>query len=213
MTAAATRPLNRLVHAGWGQLARVYDFAPVQRVMYRPPQDEIIARLAVHGARRVADVGCGTGILATRIRNDLRVDEVYGFDAAAGMLRKARARTDRVLWRQRPAEDLGLPDGALDAVVSTHAFPFFNHEPAVAEFRRVLRPGGLLAMVVFNPDGPLTTPMQPALVRGAAYWPTPEEMRTLLEGNGFEVIEQRRVRRPLFGAALVRDVVTVARRR
>ncbi|MEU8898182.1 methyltransferase domain-containing protein [Nocardia sp. NPDC048505] len=210
---ASTRPLNRFVHRGWGRVARVYDFPPVQRLMYRPPQDEIIARLAVHGGRRVADVGCGTGILASRIRADLPVETVYGFDAAAGMLRRARARTDRVLWRQRPAEDLGLAEGELDAVVSTHAFPFFNHGPAVAEFHRVLRPRGLLALVVFNPEGPLTGVLQPALMREAMYWPSPGEMRTMLADSGFEVVEQRRVRRPLFGTSLVRDVVTVAERR
>ncbi|WP_433598042.1 class I SAM-dependent methyltransferase [Nocardia sp. CA-135953] len=206
-----TRALNGLVTHGWNRAARLYNFPMLQRVAYRPPQDEIIAQLRIGRPRRIADIGCGTGILAARIERELRPDVVYGCDASVRMLRQARSRSDRVKWRNRRAEDLGLPDAAVEAVVSTHAFHFFDHAAALAEFHRVLAPGGWLAIVINNPRSRWAMALQPPAVRGLAYFPPPEVMRSLVQAAGFTVLEQRPVHRPLPNS-LVPDVLTVARR-
>src|SRR5258708_30446452 len=65
---------------------------------------------------------------------------------ADGMLTQARARSDRVHWLRGPAEQLPFDDGALDAVVTTSAFHFFNQPAALREFHRVLASGGLVAV-------------------------------------------------------------------
>ena len=57
------------------------------------------------------------------------------------MLNQARARSDRVRWLKGPAEQLPFDDAALDAVVTTSAFHFFDQPAALAEFHRVLHPG------------------------------------------------------------------------
>lgn len=46
----------------------------------------MIAELHSDGSRRVADIACGTGILADRIERELHPDEVYGVDMSEGML-------------------------------------------------------------------------------------------------------------------------------
>ncbi|MEV5832052.1 methyltransferase domain-containing protein [Nocardia sp. NPDC052112] len=208
---APTRALNGLVTHGWNRAAQLYNFPILQHLAYRPPQDEIIAQLRISQARRIADVGCGTGILAARIERELRPEVVYGCDASVGMLKRAQSRSDRVRWRNRQAEDLGLPDGAVDAVVSTHAFHFFDHAAALAEFHRVLVPGGLLAIVINNPRSRWAMALQRPAVRGLAYFPSPEQMRSLVGAAELTVVEQRPVRRPLPNS-LVPDVLTVARR-
>ena len=60
-----------------------------------------------------------------------------------GMLKQAKARSTAVQWLTGPAEQLPFDDGALDAVVTTSAFHFFDQPVALREFHRVLRPGGL----------------------------------------------------------------------
>ncbi|WP_433632759.1 hypothetical protein [Nocardia sp. CA-120079] len=87
----------------------------------------------------------------------------------------------------------------------------FDHAAALAEFHRVLVPGGLLAIVINNPRSRWAMALQPPAVRGLAYFPPPEEMRSLVEATGFIVVEQRPVHRPLPNS-LVPDVLTVARR-
>jgi len=71
-------------------------------------------------ARRVADIACGTGILADRIARQLRPDEIYGVDMSDGMLAQARARSSKVQWREGPAEHLPFEDGTLDAFGPDH---------------------------------------------------------------------------------------------
>ncbi|MFI6172927.1 class I SAM-dependent methyltransferase [Nocardia sp. NPDC051052] len=211
MSHAPTRTFNSLVTHGWNRLARVYNIPLMQRVAYRPPQDEIIGQLRQHDIRRIADVGCGTGILASRIQQDLKPDSVYGCDASVGMLRQAKARSSSVNWVNRRAEDLGLPDAAVDAVVSTHAFHFFDHPAALAEFHRILSPGGLLAIVLINPRHRFAQLLQPTSLQNVAHFPSPDAMRSLVEAAGFRITEQRAVHRPL-PAPFVPDVLTVARR-
>lgn len=103
MTAPSRRAFNDAVTRLWGFLAPAYDLPFLQRWVYRPPHDEVIAQLRAHQARKIADIACGTGILSDRIARELQPDEIYGVDMSDGMLAQARARTDRVQWlRGRP---------------------------------------------------------------------------------------------------------------
>jgi predicted TPR repeat methyltransferase len=64
----------------------------LQQWEYPPAQKEVIAALTARGARQVADIACGTGILADRITRELHREEVYGVDMSGGMRAQARAR-------------------------------------------------------------------------------------------------------------------------
>lgn len=70
------------------------------------------------------------------------------------MLNQARAKSDRVQWLRGPAEQLPFDDGALDAVVTTSAFHFFDQPAALREFHRVLAPGGLVAVSALSTRQP-----------------------------------------------------------
>lgn len=201
------RRFNDAVTRFWTWAAPHYDLPFLQESVYRPPQDAVIAQLRLHGARRIADIACGTGILAARIQQELDSDEVHGVDMSDGMLEQAQARSSAVHWHKAPAERLPLADGSLDAVVSTSAFHFFDQPAAMREFHRVLNPGGLVAVATISPPLPkllrtMTGPTSPA------HNPSPDEMRTLFTEAGLRVIGQRRPDRPLWTRA-VWDLITV----
>jgi ubiquinone/menaquinone biosynthesis C-methylase UbiE len=205
--AAQRRGFNDVITRFWGIAAPAYNSPFLQKWVYRPAHDEVVAQLRAHSSARIADIACGTGILADRIERDLHPAAVYGVDMSEGMLNQARARSTDVQWLRGPAEQLPFDDGALDAVVTTSAFHFFDQPAALREFHRVLSPGGLVAISTLSArqpllQGPATSRWKPA------HHPSSAEMRRLFEGAGFTVAEQHRVRRPLLTRA-ISDLITV----
>ena len=205
---APRRPFNEAVTRFWSFAAPAYDVQYLQQLVYRPAQDELIAALRAHAPARVADIACGTGILADRIERELAPEAVYGVDMSQGMLAQARERSSRVQWLTGPAEQLPFDDGALDAVVTSSAFHFFNQPAAVREFYRVLAPGGLAAVTAMSPRLPDPLHRLSGLRWNPAQQPTPSEMRTLFTDAGFTVADQHRVARPAW-TLIVSDLITV----
>lgn len=202
---APRRVLNDAVTGMWSVLSPGYDLPFLQQWIYRPPHDEVIAQLRAHGARRIADIACGTGILSDRIERELHPEQISGVDMSDGMLSQARAKSSLVQWLRGPAEQLPFDDDSLDAVVTTSAFHFFDQPAALREFHRVLAPGGLVAVATLS--------ARQSVLQIPSRWkpqhnPTPNEMRTLFENAGFTVTDQHRVRRPVWTRALS-DLITV----
>jgi ubiquinone/menaquinone biosynthesis C-methylase UbiE len=207
MTTPRRRGLNSAVTRLWSFLAPAYDLPVLQQWVYRPPHDEVIAQLRDHGSRRIADIACGTGILSDRIERELQPDEIYGVDMSDGMLEKARTRSNRVKWLRGPAEQLPFDEGALDAVVTTSAFHFFDQPAALREFHRVLAPGGLVAVSALSARQPLL--QAPSAHRWKPqHNASPTEMRALFESAGFAVSDQHRIPRPVW-TRIVSDLITV----
>jgi ubiquinone/menaquinone biosynthesis C-methylase UbiE len=194
--------------AAFNRIARFYDADILQRVVYKPNHDAVVSELRRAGARRVLDVGCGTGILTGRIWRDLQPEVIYGCDPSPGMLDQARQRSRHVHWLQGSAEQIPLDDGTLDAIVTTEAFQFFDQAAALDEFARLLEPGGIVVIAMLIAP----TPAVGILTRLApARWPTRDQLRAMLSEADFEVRRQRPVR-PLMGP-LSPGFATVAVRR
>ena len=87
------RGFNDAVTRFWGVAAPAYNLPFLQQWVYRPAHDEVVAQLRDHKSARVADIACGTGILADRIERELHPAEVYGVDMSEGMLKAARSRS------------------------------------------------------------------------------------------------------------------------
>lgn len=208
MTSTRRRGLNTAVTRFWSFAAPVYDQQLLQRWVYRPAQDEVVDQLRTRGSQRVADVACGTGILAGRIQQELQPDEVYGVDMSEGMLAQAKARAPGVQWLTGPAEQLPFADSALDAVVTTSAFHFFDQRAALDEFNRVLAPGGMVAVTVISPAYLRPLDKLTVNVSNPAHTPSPPAMREMFEAAGFAISDQHRVRRPAWTRP-VADVITV----
>ncbi|WP_331762626.1 class I SAM-dependent methyltransferase (plasmid) [Streptomyces sp. NBC_01420] len=102
--------------------------------------------------RRILDAGCGSGPLSGALRE--RGAVVSGFDASAGMLELARRRLGDGADLQ--VADLGGPlpysDDTFDDVVASLVLHYLEDwGPALAELRRVLKPGGRLIASVDHP--------------------------------------------------------------
>jgi ubiquinone/menaquinone biosynthesis C-methylase UbiE len=114
----------------------------------------IIGMLNLQDNDRVLDAGCGggffTGLLAERVPRG----QVIGLDASPAFLDAAQSRLQleladgRVRLVQGDVNDLPFEDGGVDCVFSVHSMQSYPSIPTVlAEFRRTLRPGGLLAIL------------------------------------------------------------------
>jgi SAM-dependent methyltransferase len=102
---------------------------------------------------RVLDVGCGTGSLTFSLPGLANVSAVTGVDLTPGFLDFARARgTDpRITFRQGDARALPFDGNSFDrafAMLVLHFIP--DAARAVAEMRRVVRPGGTVAAAVWD---------------------------------------------------------------
>ncbi|MEW2461172.1 class I SAM-dependent methyltransferase [Microbacterium sp. K41] len=98
------------------------------------------------GARRIADVGAGTGKL-TRALVAGEGTEVVAVDPDPAMLAALRDAVPGVPTFVGTAERLPLPDASVDAVVLGQAWHWVDPVVASAEIGRVVRPGGVLGLV------------------------------------------------------------------
>ena len=107
----------------------------------------------------VADLGCGTGYVGSSLLG--RVARLISVDSSEGMLAEARARLERVAGGRRGTElefrsggldDLPLADAEVDGTVAALVLHHLAEpDAALAEMRRVLRPGGTAVVLELAP--------------------------------------------------------------
>lgn len=113
-------------------------------------------RLGLNTGTRLLDVGCGSGQLALIAARAGAV--VTGCDISTNWLEKARTRAAaeglEISFDEGDAESLPYEDAQFDAVVSLVGAMFAPQPDLVAsELTRVCRPGGIIAMANWTPDG------------------------------------------------------------
>jgi 2-polyprenyl-3-methyl-5-hydroxy-6-metoxy-1,4-benzoquinol methylase len=118
--------------------------------------EEFFQRLGINPGMRLLDVACGSGQLALIAAR--AGAKVYGCDIAANWIEKAQARASAegldARFEVGDAEDLPYRDAEFDAVVSVVGAMFAPRPDVVAaELTRVCRPGGMIAMVNWTPQG------------------------------------------------------------
>ncbi len=132
-----------------GDAASVYDefFVPALFQEWAP---RVASAARLEPGQRVLDVACGTGVLAREAARRVGAASVSGLDCNPAMLAVAARAAPDIDWQPGRAEELPFAAGAFDAVVSQFGLMFFD-DPAAAlgEMRRVLRPGGALAVAVW----------------------------------------------------------------
>jgi len=93
------------------------------------------------------DVGCGSGQLSVALA--ARFGHVIATDPAQAQLDHAE-RDPRVEYHCAPAEASGLPEAGVDLAVAAQAAHWFDWPRFVLEVGRVVRPGGLIALVTYD---------------------------------------------------------------
>ena len=136
-------------------------WAPVLAPQATALLDDLDAAVAA-GARRILDIGTGTGTLAIAAIRRWPTVEVVGIDVSAEMARAAEGEANRELSpaeRARfeavvaPADRLPFPERSFDLAMSSFVLQLVpNRFRALREARRVLRPGGTLAYVTWLVD-------------------------------------------------------------
>ncbi len=107
--------------------------------------EEAVRWLVGDEPRDVVDLGAGTGKLARAlVALGHRVTAVEPLDEMRAELHAAVPDARALAGR---AEAMPLPDASADVVASAQAFHWFDHDAALPEIARVLRPGGSLALV------------------------------------------------------------------
>ena len=137
--------------AAWGERARSFGAVASEYTSLRPGYPDEVVAFAVGGRAahlrrlRVLDLAAGTGLLTAPIA--AAGHDVVAVEPAAGMRAELTARLPGVAALEGTAESLPLPDADVDVITAGQAAHWFDPEPAAAEFRRVLRPGGAVAFV------------------------------------------------------------------
>lgn len=152
-----------------------------------------LARMPVEAGETVLDLGCGSGYAGRALRETNDAGRVYGLDAAPAMAYNARSYTDdpRVTFVVGDFEHLPFDDDAVDHVFSMEAF-YYAPDPheALAELRRVLRPGGTFYCAVNFFEESVHTHHWPDLVGvEMTRWSAPE-YREAFRSAGFHVAAQ-----------------------
>ncbi len=109
--------------------------------------DALLRHLGIGPGRRVLDLAAGTGKL-TRLLAGTGAD-VVAVEPVEGMREQLAQAVPEVEALDGTAEAIPLPDASVDAVTVAQAFHWFRFDESLAEIRRVLRPGGGLA-ILFN---------------------------------------------------------------
>lgn len=151
----ADRPADAvkdLVRQHWNRRAATFDDEP-EHAMHSEAQRErwldVLAEWTGDPPRRTLDVGCGTGTISVLLA-DLGHD-VVGVDAAPAMVERARRKAGEaghaIPLCLGDATGLGLVDDAVEQVVERHLlWTLPDPGAAVAEWRRVVEPGGRIVL-------------------------------------------------------------------
>jgi SAM-dependent methyltransferase len=115
----------------------------------QPVYERVFAEAGVGAGTKLLDVGCGPGLAAHLAAK--RGAQVSGLDAAEASLDIARERTPAGDFRAGELEDLPWPDNTFDVVTGFNAFQYATDlVNALREARRVARPEGRVAMVIWG---------------------------------------------------------------
>lgn len=137
--------------AGIDALTGVYDIGVRLTMREKRWRPLIVAEVAAIDPDVVVDIGCGTGTLTIAVAERLPAARVVGIDGDTKVLDLARRKqgSERIEWVEGLADELPFADGEVDAVMTTlvfHHLPLAIKKAALAEARRVLRPGGRLVV-------------------------------------------------------------------
>ena len=139
---------------------------PIRNVLLRSTVAWLWSAACAPPLGRVLEIGCGQGEGVREIARRFHPDTIDAFDLDAEQVARARARLDGYPVRLSvgDAERIEADDGSYDAVFE---LAIFHHIPdwrrALAEVRRVLRPGGLFLFEElsreFFSDMPVVSPL------------------------------------------------------
>ena len=165
------------------------DFGQIARHTAKSAE-EFVERLNIQPGMQVLDVACGTGNLAIPAAHKGAI--VHGADIATNLIEQARLRAASesvpAEFREGDAEELPYPDASFDLVMTMFGAMFAPRPDRVAaELTRVCRPGGVVAMANWTPEGLVGE----FFLIGARYVTPPEGIPAPVLWGNEEIVRQR----------------------
>lgn len=135
---------------------------------------QVLATSGPEQVRDILDIGCSVGVSTLALHRYYQQKQGYpvrtvGLDLSPYMLAVAQTRDinhEISQWLHARAEDTKLPDNSFDLVTLqfvTHELPDYASKAIFAEAKRLLRPGGAIAIVDNNPRSPVIQNLPPVL--------------------------------------------------
>jgi ubiquinone/menaquinone biosynthesis C-methylase UbiE len=118
----------------------------------------LIQFVGVKDGERILDVGCGTGSLTFALAKAAKLAAISAIDYSPVYVAHARSRNSdpRIVIDQGDATQLGFADASFDRAIAMLVLHFVSQpERAVAEMKRVVRPGGVVGAAVWDAFGGL----------------------------------------------------------
>ena len=121
--------------------------------MQEPWTEDLILQAGCKDGDRVLDVACGPGLVAGKVNQVSRATcKITGIDVNEVMLNAARRSLPDIDWQLGSATELPFDDGTFDVVFCQQGLQYFpDRAKGMREIRRVLAPGGKLAVNVWGP--------------------------------------------------------------
>lgn len=146
---------RRVQRYGWDLAA--HDYEPLWQAQLADAQRALLTRAAPAPGEQVLDVASGTGLVAFEAARRVGPrGSVVGIDVSGAMVAAAsrhahELRMPNVRFTRMDAEQLDLPDASFDVAVCALGLMYMpDPQQALREMRRVLRPGGRVALAVWG---------------------------------------------------------------
>lgn len=146
--------------AAYAVHAKIWQGAQAQGdPMLRESYHNILKSQIPNEPQNILDVGCSVGLSTFALQAVYSQAKIIGLDLSPYFLavanyRAQQSRQAKINWLHAQAESTGLPDASFDLVsifLTCHELPQSATRQILAEMRRVLRPGGYLAIMDMNP--------------------------------------------------------------
>jgi ubiquinone/menaquinone biosynthesis C-methylase UbiE len=131
----------------------------VMRVINARPYQHAIAALSPEPGDTILELGCGPGAGISTLLRDVEDVVVHGLDQSDVMISQARVRNaravlaGRVKLHQAGFDSIPLPTGSVDRILAVNVAYFWQDAASVLhELRRVLKPGGRIAIYVTDEE-------------------------------------------------------------
>jgi ubiquinone/menaquinone biosynthesis C-methylase UbiE len=139
--------------------------------MLRQSYHDALAQHLTHPPQNILDIGCSVGMSTFALQERYPQAQITGVDLSPYFLAiaqyRAAQRPNPPQWLHAAAEETGLPTAAFDLVSAHLIFHELPQDAAIAilqEARRLLRPGGSLAIMDMNPRSAVYAKMPPYIL-------------------------------------------------